>query len=73
MDRGRAAALATGLGISRAGVYQWIKGIRPVPVRFCASIEQLTAGAVTRQMLRPDDWAEIWPELAAVAAHDGAA
>ena len=29
----------------------------------CSSIEGATCGAVTRQDLRPDDWAEIWPEL----------
>lgn len=30
----------------------------------CAAIERATAGAVTRQDLRPDDWRDIWPELA---------
>jgi DNA-binding transcriptional regulator YdaS (Cro superfamily) len=30
----------------------------------CVSIEQATNGEVTRQELRPDDWAAIWPELA---------
>lgn len=30
----------------------------------CVAIEQSTAGAVTRQELRPDDWHLIWPELA---------
>lgn len=30
----------------------------------CVAIEQATDGAVTRQELRPDDWAAIWPELA---------
>ena len=28
-------------------------------------IERATAGAVTRQMLRPDDWERLWPELSA--------
>jgi DNA-binding transcriptional regulator YdaS (Cro superfamily) len=28
------------------------------------SIERLSDGQVTRQELRPDDWADIWPELA---------
>ncbi len=27
-------------------------------------IERATNGAVTRRDLRPDDWHEIWPELA---------
>ncbi|MNF93491.1 hypothetical protein D3C84_761700 [compost metagenome] len=30
-----------------------------------ARIEHATGGAVTRKDLRPDDWAKIWPELAA--------
>lgn len=30
----------------------------------CVAIEQSTAGAVTRQELRPD-WQEIWPEIGA--------
>lgn len=29
----------------------------------CVSIEQASNGAVTRKDLRPDDWAQIWPEL----------
>jgi len=28
------------------------------------SIERATDGAVTRKDLRPEDWHEIWPELA---------
>ena len=34
----------------------------------CVRIERETFGAVTRKDLRPDDWAEIWPELVAEAA-----
>lgn len=29
----------------------------------CVSIEQATAGKLTRKDLRTDDWAQIWPEL----------
>lgn len=29
----------------------------------CVALERSTRGAITRQMLRPDDWAKIWPEL----------
>ncbi len=35
---------------------------RPSPEN-CVSIEKATKGAVSRQDLRPDDWARIWPEL----------
>lgn len=30
-------------------------------------IERATHGSVNRQMLRPDDWARIWPELAGLS------
>lgn len=30
----------------------------------CAAIEAATHGEVTRRDLRPDDWEQIWPELA---------
>lgn len=30
----------------------------------CVSIERETHGQVTRKDLRPDDWQDIWPELA---------
>lgn len=56
--------LARQIGVSPAVVYQWRKGVRPVPLERCAAIERATNGAVSRRDLRPDDWAEIWPELA---------
>lgn len=56
-------ALANLLNVSTAAVNQWLYLRRPVPVAQCVRIEQLTSGAVTRQMLRPDDWASIWPDL----------
>lgn len=39
-------------------------GYRPCAAELAVRIEQRTAGAVTRQDLRPDDWRDIWPELA---------
>lgn len=32
--------------------------------KLCAQIELHSGGAVTRIDLRPDDWQDIWPELA---------
>lgn len=58
------ADLARKIGVSAAEIYQWKKGIRPIPVERCAAIERATNGAVTRRDLRPDDWHRIWPELA---------
>ncbi|MBV6304905.1 helix-turn-helix domain-containing protein [Candidimonas humi] len=51
------------VGLNQSMVYQLIKGLRPVPEKVCVRIERATAGAVTRRDLRPDDWADIWPEL----------
>lgn len=65
---GGQASLAKLLGVSPPTVNQWIMGVRPVPVERCAAIESVTGGAITRQELRPDDWAAIWPELAAKVA-----
>lgn len=59
---------ARAVGVSQDMVYQWLKGIRPVPIGRCAAIEQATKGQVTRKDLRPDDWASIWPELIDKAA-----
>lgn len=61
---GGVSALAALAGVKQPTVSQWAHGKRPVPPRFCPAIEQATGGAVTRRDLRPDDWAQIWPELA---------
>lgn len=42
-------------------------GQKMEPLR-CVIVERETRGKVTRQMLRPDDWKAIWPELAGRAA-----
>lgn len=65
---GSQKALARELGISSVAVGQWGRNSaasRGVPPKQCVRIEQLTSGKVTRRELRPDDWREIWPELAA--------
>jgi len=63
-ERGRAAKLAATIGVTPVMVSQWASSVKPVPAERCVSIEQATAGAVTRKDLRPDDWQRIWPELA---------
>ena len=60
---GSQAALARAIGASPALVWQWIKGVRPVPLQYCTAIDRATDGAVSRRDLRPDDWGDIWPEL----------
>lgn len=64
---GSQAALAQDVGVRPAFVSQWLSGTRPIPPMRCIAIERATGGAVTRKDLRPDDWAQIWPELADVA------
>lgn len=59
--------LARQLQVTPVTVNQWLrpagaKNARPIPPKQCVRIEQVTGGAVTRKDLRPDDFAEIWPE-----------
>jgi DNA-binding transcriptional regulator YdaS (Cro superfamily) len=56
--------LAAQLGVVQSAVAGWIKR-GAVPVKYCPGIERITQGEVTRRDLRPDDWQDIWPELAA--------
>lgn len=63
--RGAKSRLAAQVGGYASDVSDWLAGNRPIPVHRCAAIERATGGAVTRRDLRPDDWAQIWPELAA--------
>lgn len=58
------AKLARVIGVSSPTVHQWISGHRPIPIERCVAIERATGGAVTRRDLRPNDWQDIWPELA---------
>ena len=60
---GSQAEMARILGVTPAMVNQLVKDLRPVPIRHCLGIEQATRGAITRQMLRPDDYQKIWGVL----------
>lgn len=62
-----AAMLAARMHVPSALLSQWRTGVRPIPVGRCVAIERLTAGKVTRQEMRPEDWDQIWPELAGCA------
>lgn len=39
---------------------------KEMPPKICVKVEKMTNGAVNRQMLRPNDYIEIWPELGGV-------
>lgn len=56
-------AMAEKLGVKIAAIGNW-KLRDSIPVEYCADIETMTAGQVSRKDLRPDDWQRIWPELA---------
>ena len=55
--------LAEALGVVQSAISGWLKRGK-VPVKYCAAIERVTLGQVTRRDLCPGDWQDIWPELA---------
>ena len=63
---GGRAEFARRLKVSLAAPGNWKK--RGVPIEHCVTIERLTGRKVTRQMLRPSDWKDIWPELDGTSA-----
>ncbi|MEQ6437191.1 YdaS family helix-turn-helix protein [Comamonas sp. w2-DMI] len=62
--RGAIGRLAASIGAHAPDVSRWISGKRPIPEKAAVAIETATRGAVTRPEMRPDDWQDIWPELA---------
>ena len=62
--RGRQAALARAIGAHASDLCDWASGERPIPFKYGAPIERETGEEVTRQEMFPDNWKEIWPELA---------
>lgn len=55
-----------GRRVSAVQLRQWIHRYdgRLPGAAYCVAIEGVTDGKVTRRDLRPDDWQDIWPELA---------
>ena len=51
---GGQSALARLIEVPVAMVWQWSRGLRPVPGKHCIPIEQATRGEVTRHDLRAD-------------------
>ncbi|SCW88892.1 MULTISPECIES: hypothetical protein [unclassified Pseudomonas] len=52
-------------GTSRAYLRLIAYGHKTASAEIAARTESVTGGRVTRKALRPDDWQQIWPELAA--------
>lgn len=63
-----AVDLAKAVNATAAEISDWRRNKRQVPVRRCVAIEYATGGKVSRKDLRPDDWAQYWPELAEKSA-----
>ena len=61
--RGRAAQLASALGISPSYLSQMANGGSAISPERCVAIEIATLGEVSRKDLCPDNWQKIWPEL----------
>ncbi len=63
---GGTTAVARLLGIKPPSVHEWRGKVIPEDklIRLAAHIERASGAEITRQMLRPDDWQDIWPELA---------
>jgi DNA-binding transcriptional regulator YdaS (Cro superfamily) len=57
-------AFAAECDTSLAYLRQVAYGNRLCREKLASKIEQASGSVVTRQVLRPDDWKEIWPELA---------
>lgn len=63
-ERGRGVRLAAHLHVPPSFVAKMASGDKSIPLEHASAIERFTGGAVTRQDIRPDDWQDIWPELA---------
>ncbi|TEA79815.1 transcriptional regulator [Allopusillimonas ginsengisoli] len=61
--RGLRQRLAAELRVPPILISQWALRRRPIPIERCTAIERATGWQVTRRDLRPNDWADIWPEL----------
>lgn len=62
--RGEQGIMAKKLGVSTSQMSQMVNGTCAISNKRCLIIEIFTKGEVSRKDLRPNDWHEIWPELA---------
>lgn len=65
---GGVGKLAGAIGMGQAAVSNWRARNTLIDPLHCVAIEVATTAVVTRKQLRPNDWQQIWPELAAAAA-----
>lgn len=60
---GGVGKLAAAINVGQAVVSNWRARDTVLDAKHCTAISIATSGFVTRQMLRPNDWQAIWPEL----------
>lgn len=67
LPHGGISDFAAVCGISEVYLHQLAvgQGGRRAAPKLAAKIEKLSGGSVTRKELRPEDYAEVWPDLAA--------
>jgi DNA-binding transcriptional regulator YdaS (Cro superfamily) len=70
---GGVGKLAAAINVGQAAVSNWRARETIIDAKYCTAISVATGGAVTRQMLRPNDWQLIWPELVEAPRADAAA
>lgn len=58
------AEIASKCGVVDAYLYQIFTRRKMAGAALCVAIEQASNGEISRKVLRPDDWRDIWPELA---------
>lgn len=71
--RGKPTADRQALAVRCGTTWGHLKNIayagKPCSVKLAVALERETDGHVGRRDLRPDDWAETWPELALSREH----
>lgn len=63
---GSLSRLADALNVSPQRVNNWLQRDKTIDAAYCADIERVTNGQVSRKDLRPHDWQRYWPELETV-------
>lgn len=69
-SREKRGELAVRCGTTLGHITNISYGYKNCSEKLAVAIERETFGAVTRRDLRPDDWQQIWPELALASTQE---